>query len=170
MFWYLIHLLPILSRILIEGEEVNAMIEIADVQQYIISSNSLAGDSKYEIRISYLGSLGSTFKLNWGCVSDPSRRLLDTEKLVFSTDFKGNILGGCNIVSVQAFRNSRAINNEARDRSIWYSIKLERYNHFLQVPTSVIPAIGGIIIALAFSIIFYKIIIYNQSKDRVKDS
>lgn len=64
MFWYLIHLLPILSRILIEGEEVNAMIEIADVQQYIISSNSLAGDSKYEIRISYLGSLGSTFKLN----------------------------------------------------------------------------------------------------------
>lgn len=156
MFWYILRLLPIFALTLIDGTQIQAAIEAGGIQKYTISKDFLSSNSKYEVRISHLGTTGSAFQLNWGCAGASSRRLLDTEKLIFFTDANKKITGGCDIFLVQASRNSRAINAEAKEKPIWYNLKIDKYDDLLQLPESVIPVIFGVIASIFLALIAYK--------------
>ena len=169
MYWYLLQLLPIIATELIDGKQIQSLIEIGEVQRYSISGDQLSLDSKYEIRISHLGTLGSAFQLNWGCPGASTRKLLDTEKLIFFTDHKGQIIGGCDIILVQALRNSRAINLEAQNRPIWYNIKVEKYNATFPLPGSVVPTILLVISFIFVATVVYKIILSTSKLEFEKN-
>ena len=169
MILYLIQIVPILCVSLIEGQEIKSLAEIGDIQKYEVSSSYLLKKCKYEVRISYLGTIGGSFKLSWGCTLPSSRKLLDTEKITFFTDEEGKIIGGCNIILVQALRNSRSSRLNLQEASIWYNIKLEKYHDTFQVPESVLPTIIGVIISLIFAAILYKILLFFVIKNKVKE-
>lgn len=138
-----------------EGHEIRKEIAMGEIQKFAISSASLYSDSKYEIRISYLGTQGCSMQVFWDCGPSNTRRLLDTEKLVFTTDNEGKIIEGCEFFKVQAMRNSRSINQEFAEKTVFYNIKLDQYNKVLHVPRSIIPFIIGAMVALILSGIMY---------------
>ncbi|OMJ89184.1 hypothetical protein SteCoe_8735 [Stentor coeruleus] len=156
MIFGLIVLVFVSGENIFEGQEIRKEIAMGEIQKFIISSTSLYADSKYEIRISYLGTQGCSMKILWDCGPSQTRRLLDTEKLVFSTDNEGKIIEGCESFKVQAMRNSRSLNQEYAEKTIYYNIKLDQYDNLLQVPRSIIPFIIGVVVALIFSGIIYK--------------
>lgn len=78
----------------------------------------LERNTTYEVRISYLGTVGASFKIDWDpeCKPKIPRKLLDTEKLIFSTDEFGTVIqNNCerSSIIVTATRDSRAVNEEA---------------------------------------------------------
>jgi hypothetical protein len=167
MIWCLLQIWPAFSLTLSDGQEIRSLISVGETHKYLILTNSLIKDSRYEIRVSYLGTVGANFEIYWDCNKKAStRRLLDTEKLLFSTDSEGNISSGCNVISIYGTRNSRSISKEYHDKSIWYNIKLDRYNKIFQVPVSVLEAIFGVIIALVTAYFLYRIIIAAPITDK----
>jgi hypothetical protein len=146
---YILFPYSILAVNLPVGKDVRAFIEIGDKQLFSLDKSDLSPLSKYEIRISHLGTFGASFSIAWSCPSRSSRRLLDTEKLVFSTDHSGAIRENCYEVSVSVLRNSRGRNLEASSLPVWFVIKLEQYDGIL--PHSVVPMTVGILISLICS-------------------
>lgn len=116
------------------------------IQKFTIAHSKLRSDTKYEVRLSYLGTLGAGFSIYWEpCSPTPTRKMLDTEKLVFSTDTQGKILGleECEdyIVNIKARRESKGRSIEVENGEIWYDVILEPYSNVIPVPYSVITLI-----------------------------
>lgn len=122
------------SLYLSEGTDLRALIEIGDTQEFELGS--LEVNSQYEVRISYLGTVAGQFELSWACPTF-GRKLLDTEKIVFFTNEKGTPTTNCAKIAVRARRNSRSINQEASLDPIWFNIRLDKFNSFPPVPSSV---------------------------------
>ena len=125
---------------LIDGKEIRAYIEVGESQVFEIDMLSLKANTKYEARISYLGTVAGHFSINWDCWTG-GRRLLDTEKLVFLTDENKKIIEGCHRILVKATRNSRGSSKASENSPIWFNIKLESYSSSIPVPNSVVPLV-----------------------------
>ena len=148
---------------LVEGKYLKAFIEMGEIQTFNISKTDLVPLSRYEIRVSYLGTFGCSFSINWACPLNYARKLLDTEKIVFNTDEQGKIIQGCHEISVKALRNTRGISKEYSNQPVWYIIKLEKYSDIIPVPNSVIPLVIGVLIALTLSAAFYVFLVNRFS-------
>jgi len=149
--WLLLVVLCAGSRELFEGKEFKTQIEVGSSQKYQLKN--LAPSAKYEVRVSYLGTVGGNLKLEWDC-STSFRRLLDTEKLVFSTNLQREVQEvPCSQLVVKASRNSRGISKQLEEAPIHYSIQMERY--FAGVPKSVLPMITAVLMLLGVSVGVY---------------
>ena len=136
------------------------MIFPGEVQYHQIDKSALSRSTTYEIRLSYLGFDAAAFKIEWEpCNTKKSfRALLDTDKLVFSTDEEKNIEGNiCDnyVISIKATRNSRAINKAAEDREIYYNLAFEKYGKHIPLPESGIMAAVLIMTFVPCSILVY---------------
>lgn len=142
------------SLSLIEGKDIRALIEIGDTQEFELPLTSLEFSSQYEVRISYLGTVAGHFELSWACPT-LGRKLLDTEKIVFSTDEKGQPMSLCSKIAVRARRNSRSVNQEASKNPIWFNIRLDKFNSFPPVPSSVTYLVYSFAIIIVLIPILY---------------
>jgi len=129
------------------------------LQQFLISPSELRSDSKYEIRISYLGTLGAGFSIYWEPCSPTGRKMLDTEKLVFSTDSSRRIIGleDCTEykVNIKARRESKGRSTEIENGEIWYDVIMEHYNRVIPVPESVVSLLVVIGVVFVMCCIMY---------------
>ncbi|CAG9315270.1 unnamed protein product [Blepharisma stoltei] len=134
-----------LGKNLKESSWLKSQINPGETKLYTVSKNDLYPDSAYEIRVSYLGTIGANFLLKWDCDSQSNlRRLLDIEKIVFRTDSNRNIIGlSCSEykLRVKAYRNSRGSDVNADTQIIQYEIIMERVESFTLIPMSTFPMI-----------------------------
>lgn len=137
-----------------EGEDVRAMINIGETQIFDIPTSILEPSSQYEVRISYLGTVAGNFELSWACPTS-GRKLLDTEKLVFTTTESLQLTSRCSKISVKASRNSRSISTEVSQNPIWFNIRLDKFNPYIPVPSSVINLMLSFPIIILLIIVLY---------------
>ena len=86
------------------------------------------------------------------------RHLLDTDKIVFTTDEEKNIEGNmCEnyVISIKATRNSRAVNKAAADRQIYYNLAFEKYGKRIPLPESAIMAAVLLLTFVPCSLLVY---------------
>jgi hypothetical protein len=90
--------------------------------------------------------------------------MLDTEKLVFSTDSSRRIIGleDCNEyrVNIKARRESKGRSTEIENGEIWYDVIMEHYNRVIPVPESVLSLLVVIGVVIVICCIMY----YNTVK------
>ena len=136
------------------------MIFPGEVQYHQIDKTDLSRSTTYEIRLSYLGFDAAAFKIEWEpCNTKKSmRHLLDTDKIVFTTDEEKNIEGNmCEnyVISIKATRNSRAVNKAAADRQIYYNLAFEKYGKNIPLPESAIMAAVLLLTFVPCSLLVY---------------
>lgn len=125
---------------LLPGVEISLAVEPEDSLYFMIHHSSLTRDSQYEVRLSYLGTVGADLSLSWEpCALDHRSgiKMLDTDKLVFGTDGKRNIAGQfCEqyLFRLRCIRVSRSVQALT---PVSFSIVLERYTG--PVPDSTLP-------------------------------
>lgn len=146
-----------LGALLVPGDEVMSTISPGEIHIYGVPED-LGPLEKYEIRISYLGTVGAAFSLQWKCGTgkQAARRLLDTEKLVFTTDSEGKMANeGC-AIQVKMSRNTRGRAQSLNEEPVDYFIQLEKYDSVLAVPNSVVHLIVLIVVTVLISVYAYK--------------
>lgn len=146
-----------LGALLVPGSELMNTISPGEIHVYGLFED-LGSLEKYEIRLSYLGTVGAAFSLQWKCDTKKQtpRRLLDTEKLVFTTDFEGKFAnGGCD-VQVRMTRNTRGRTQSLNEKPVDYFIQLEKYDSVLAVPGSVVHLLILIVMTVVISVYAYK--------------
>jgi hypothetical protein len=131
----------------------------------------LSAKSSYEVRVSYLGFDAAAFRIEWEpCNTKQSQRfLLDTEKIVFSTDDKKAISGNpCEnyVISVRAVRESRGISKAVEQREIHYNLAFERYGKHVAVPKSILIILVLIGTFVPGSLLVYFTIVYSSKQNQ----
>jgi len=126
---------------LLPGVEISLTVEPEDSLYFMIHHSSLTRDSQYEVRLSYLGTVGADLSLSWEpCAMDhrAGLKMLDTDKLVFGTDVSRNIGGQFCEQYLFRLRCTRISRSAQASRSpVSFSIVMERYTG--PVPDSTLP-------------------------------
>lgn len=147
---------------LLPGVEISLTVDPGDSLYFMIHHSSLTRDSQYEVRLSYLGTVGADLSLSWEpCALDyrSGIKMLDTDKLVFGTDESRNIGGQfCEqyLFRLKCTRISRSA--QPAPPPVSFFIVLERYTG--PVPDSTLPLLallfGFIPTALLLSFFIFK--------------
>ena len=77
---------------LFPNHEFMLSIDPGDTLYFLIAKTSLEREAKYQIRVSYLGTVGASLAINWEPCSKEITggvKMLDTDMLSFSTDSDG---------------------------------------------------------------------------------
>eukprot|EP01147_Barroeca_monosierra_P009326 gene9326-1593_t len=116
--------------------------------------------SSYEVRVSYVGAIPAIYTLSFACQNDrgsnqpfqhQQRELLDTSKLIFSTDHHGlPTNSGCQRVCVYGRYDSAPIKDSAVPAVLHYTIILESLA-FNVLPSSLIGVVMFILFLLVAS-------------------
>jgi hypothetical protein len=136
---------------LVDDSSITAIIGMKEIHRVQITENKLEPLSSYQVKIYYLGVLGTSFYLGWDCKLEENKAFAETDSLEFTTDKHGKIEKQCYFISVQANRNTRAATEEAANRSVWYTIKLEKLNNPLPLSTNTVKLISGIFFTVFLS-------------------
>lgn len=129
---------------IVPGVEIQLSVEAGDSLYFTIHHSSLARNSHYEIRLSYLGTMGADLSLSWEPCALDSRigiKMLDTDKLSFTTDDRRYIAGQyCEqyLFRLRSFQVSRNVANEPP--KVPFALILESYTG--PVPDSTFPLIA----------------------------
>jgi hypothetical protein len=145
------------------------------VQYFTIDKSILSNSSTYEVRVSYLGFDAAAFKMSWEpCNTKTSQRhLLDTEKIVFSTDKNKAIDGNpCEnyVISVRAVRESKGISTSVENRVIHYNLAFERYGKNAPVPESIMVIVILLATFVPCSFLIYNTFMYTKRANDEADT